>query len=74
GLMAPHICRMIIGNDQRFLVPVSGVLGALILLVSDTVSRTILAPIEIPGGVIKYLLGVVFFIYIITRRNGRVLE
>ncbi|MBR2254478.1 MAG: iron ABC transporter permease [Candidatus Methanomethylophilaceae archaeon] len=74
GLMAPHICRMIIGNDQRFLVPVSGVLGALILLVSDTVSRTILAPIEIPVGVIMYLLGGVFFIYLITRRNGRVLE
>ena len=69
GLMAPHICRMIIGNDQRFLVPASGLLGALILLISDTVARTVLAPVEIPVGVIMYVLGGIFFIYLIMRKG-----
>jgi iron complex transport system permease protein len=55
--MAPHICRMIIGNDYRYLIPCSGLLGAIILLVSDTVARTIMSPIEIPVGVIMYVIG-----------------
>lgn len=71
GLMAPHICRMVIGNDQRYLIPCSMLMGALILLVSDTVARTILAPIDVPVGVIMYILGGVFFIYLVTRGRGR---
>ena len=74
GLMAPHICRMIIGNDQRFLVPASGLLGAMILLVSDTVARTVLAPIEIPVGVIMYVLGGAFFIYLIMRKGREAMD
>ena len=44
GLMGPHICRMIIGNDHRYLIPCSGLMGAVILLISDTVARTIIEP------------------------------
>jgi len=73
GLMAPHICRMLIGNDYRYLLPASALLGALILLISDTVARVILAPIEIPVGIIMYILGGLFFLFLITRGHGRYL-
>ncbi len=73
GLMTPHICRMLIGNDYRYLLPASALLGALILLISDTVARVILAPIEIPVGIIMYILGGLFFLFLITRGHGRYL-
>jgi len=71
GLMAPHICRMLIGNDHRYLIPCAGLLGAAILLVSDTAARTILSPVEIPVGVIMYVLGGIFFLFLIMRARGR---
>jgi len=74
GLMAPHICRMLIGNDYRYLLPASALMGALILLISDTVARVILAPVEIPVGVIMYVLGGIFFLFLITRGHGRYLS
>lgn len=67
GLMAPHICRMLIGNDHRYLIPCSALMGGLILLVSDTFARTILSPVEIPVGIIMYILGGIFFLYLILR-------
>jgi iron complex transport system permease protein len=67
GLMAPHICRMLIGNDYRYLIPCSAMLGAIILMVSDTFARTIMSPIEIPVGIIMYIVGGVFFLYLIIR-------
>lgn len=67
GLMAPHICRMLIGNDYRYLIPCSALLGAVILLVSDTFARTIMSPIEIPVGIIMYIIGGIFFLYLILR-------
>ncbi|CAJ37706.1 FecCD family ABC transporter permease [Methanocella arvoryzae] len=67
GLMAPHICRMLIGNDHRYLIPCSALMGGLILLVSDTFARTILSPIEIPVGIIMYIAGGIFFMYLILR-------
>ena len=74
GLMAPHICRMLIGNDYRYLLPASALMGALILLISDTVARVILAPVEIPVGIIMYVLGGIFFLFLITRGHGRYLS
>lgn len=71
GLMSPHICRMLIGNDHRYLIPAAALLGALILLVSDTVARTILSPIEIPVGIVMYIIGGIFFLYLILRGRGR---
>ncbi|HII98293.1 MAG TPA: iron ABC transporter permease [Methanoregula sp.] len=71
GLMSPHICRMLIGNDHRYLIPASALLGALILLVSDTVARTILSPVEIPVGIVMYIIGGLFFLYLILRGRGR---
>ena len=67
GLMAPHICRMLIGNDHRYLIPCSALMGGLILLVSDTFARTVFSPVEIPVGIIMYIIGGIFFLYLILR-------
>ncbi|MGB9792419.1 MAG: FecCD family ABC transporter permease [Thermacetogeniaceae bacterium] len=71
GLIAPHICRMLIGNDHRFLIPSSCLTGAVLLLLADTVGRNILAPVEIPVGIVTSVLGVPFFIYLLLRQKQR---
>jgi len=73
GLMGPHIGRMLIGNDNRYLIPCSALLGGLILLISDTAARTIMDPIEIPVGVIMYVIGGIFFMFLILRGKHRVI-
>lgn len=69
GLVAPHMCRMVIGGDNRFLLPASGVAGAVLLVVADTVARRIIAPIIIPVGVMTAFMGVPLFLYLIMRRR-----
>jgi iron complex transport system permease protein len=71
GLMGPHICRMIIGSDHRYLIPCAALLGAAILLISDTAARTIMSPVEIPVGIIMYVIGGIFFLFLIMRARGR---
>ncbi len=73
GLMAPHICRILIGNDNRYLIPASALMGAIILLLSDTVARILMSPQEIPVGILLYIIGGVFFIWLVSRKNGRYL-
>jgi len=65
GLVSPHICRLIIGGDNRYLVPASGLMGAVFLIIADTIARTALSPVIIPVGVITAFLGVPFFVYLI---------
>ena len=72
GLIAPHVTRMFIGNDSRYLFPASGALGAFILLSSDIVARMIIRPEEIPVGIIMYLLGGIFFIWLVCSRRKEV--
>ena len=69
GLVAPHITRMVVGSDHRFLIPASGFIGALLLLGTDTVSRTILAPVILPVGIMTAFMGVPFFIYLFLKRR-----
>lgn len=69
GLVAPHICRMVIGGDNRFLIPASAAVGAILLLASDTIARTIIAPVILPVGVVTDFLGAPLFIYLIMRRK-----
>jgi len=69
GLVAPHIARMIIGTDNRFLIPASGLIGAMVLLPSDTLSRTIINPAEIPVGIITSMIGVPFFVYLLLKKR-----
>jgi iron complex transport system permease protein len=71
GLMAPHICRILVGGDHRYLIPAASLLGAVILLVSDTLARTVMSPVEIPVGVLMYIIGGVFFIFLILQGGSR---
>ena len=66
GLVAPHIVRSAIGPDQRQVAPLSMLVGALLLLVADTVARTIAIPAEIPVGVFTALLGAPFFMVLLA--------
>ncbi|MEA1974645.1 MAG: iron ABC transporter permease [Bacillota bacterium] len=69
GLISPHITRLIMGNDNNFVVPVSGLIGALLLLLSDFIAMNLITPIVIPIGVMTSFLGVPMFIYLIIRRK-----
>jgi iron complex transport system permease protein len=69
GLVSPHISRMIIGTDYRFLLPTSCVLGAILLLAADTTARTIIAPTEIPIGIMTSFIGIPFFLYLLMRKK-----
>jgi iron complex transport system permease protein len=69
GLMAPHICRMLIGPDHRYLTPATLLLGGAFLIVCDTAARTIFAPTELPVGILTALLGGPFFLWLLLRRK-----
>ncbi len=68
GLVVPHVCRMVLGNDQRRLLPASMLLGAATLVLADLLARTIAAPVQLPVGVLTALLGVPVFLLILSRR------
>ena len=69
GLVVPHLCRRLIGNDCRSLLPASMLLGAFFLLLVDNVSRNLLAT-EIPIGILTALIGAPFFIFLMTRKEN----
>ncbi|MFF2446836.1 FecCD family ABC transporter permease [Neobacillus sp. NPDC058068] len=72
GIVVPHITRAIIGIDHRWVIPLSGILGAILLLAADIGARYILMPSEVPVGVMTAIIGTPFFIYIARRGlNGR---
>lgn len=64
GLIAPHITRKLFGPKSKTLIPLSMILGAVLLLISDTFARLIIAPAELPSGIITAILGVPFFIFL----------
>lgn len=68
GLIVPHLLRMLLGADHRGLVPASAAGGALLLLVADTLARTLAAPAEIPVGIITSLVGAPIFLWFLQRR------
>lgn len=70
GLVVPHIFRLLIGPDHRYLLPASALGGAILLVLSDNLSRVILAPVELPVGIITAFIGVPFFISLLTRRHS----
>lgn len=69
GLIVPHIMRLIIGPDHRYLLPASALAGAILLLFADIVARVIIAPTELPVGVVTSLLGAPFFISLLRNRR-----
>jgi len=68
GLVAPHIARMLIGSDHRFLILASGFVGAILVVGADTLSRTIWPPQVIPIGIMTSFLGVPFFFYLLMKK------
>lgn len=72
GLMIPHITRKFVGNNNKVLMPFSAVVGAIFLLICDTVSRTVIAPVEIPIGVITSIVGGLFFVFLLLRKAGKI--
>ena len=72
GIIIPHAVRLIWGPDHRFLLPLSVLTGAVFLILADLVARTVLAPVEIPIGVITAICGAPFFLYLLRRRKRAV--
>jgi len=70
GLVTPHIARRIVGIDYRKVIPLSAILGALLVVVADIASRTIHPPYETPLGAVTALVGVPFFLWLIRRKRG----
>lgn len=70
GIVVPHLLRLAIGPDHRYLLPNSALLGAILLLGADMISRTIIAPSELPIGIITAILGSPVFLWILLRRRG----
>jgi len=72
GLIVPHAVRLLWGTDYRLVLPMSTLVGAVFLLWADTIARTVLAPTEIPVGVVTALCGAPFFLYLLRQRKRMV--
>jgi iron complex transport system permease protein len=70
GLIVPHAARLMLGPDNRRLVPAAGLLGAAFLILADLLARTVAAPTELPVGVITSFCGAPLFVYLLRRRRG----
>lgn len=68
GLIVPHMARLVVGSDHRILLPASALLGAAVLLYSDTFARVAFAPVELPVGIIMAALGAPFFLFLLRRQ------
>lgn len=69
GLVVPHIVRKLIGGNERYLIPSSCILGAILLLASDTAARTIIAPVVLPVGILTSFIGAPLFIYLVIKKR-----
>jgi iron complex transport system permease protein len=67
GLVVPHMLRLVLGNDQRIILPASALAGGILLTLADTLARTMIAPQQLPVGVITAMLGVPVFLYLLHR-------
>ena len=72
GLVAPHIVRMTLGPDQRLVMPASAIVGAILVVCADLIARTVVAPTEIPIGIITTLIGVPFFLLLLFRMRQNI--
>ncbi|WP_217536503.1 iron ABC transporter permease [Vibrio metschnikovii] len=71
GLVVPHLGRMLVGPDHRYLLPVSALLGALLLTCADMFARVAVAPSELPIGIVTALVGAPFFLYLLFKQKGK---
>lgn len=72
GLVVPHVMRMIMGSDSRFLIPASALGGGLLLIVADTIALNVISPIILPVGVLTAFIGSPLFVYMIIKQKRRV--
>lgn len=70
GLMAPHIARKLVGSAFEVLVPVSALIGAILVVTADLIGRTIMSPIEIPAGVFTAAIGAPYFVYLLYKNRN----
>jgi iron complex transport system permease protein len=70
GLLVPHLGRMVVGSDHRTLLPAAALGGAIVLVISDTLARTVVAPAELPVGAVTAVAGAPVFIYLLRRTAG----
>ncbi|KXO91322.1 FecCD family ABC transporter permease [Tsukamurella pseudospumae] len=71
GLVAPHIASMLVGADERFRIPVAGIIGAAVVLAADLVGRLVFSPVIVPVGIVVSLVGVPMFLWLIIREGKR---
>lgn len=69
GLMAPHLSRKLVGSGHRLLIPVCALAGGLLVLIADTVARTVIEPSEIPTGIVVSLLGAPYFVFLLLKER-----
>jgi iron complex transport system permease protein len=69
GIVVPHLVRLLVGVDHRIVLPASALFGASFLIVCDAVARTILAPVEIPVGIVTAMIGGPFFLWLLVRKG-----
>jgi len=70
GLVVPHLMRLALGNDQRLLLPAAALAGGTLLTLADTLARTVIAPQQLPVGVLTALIGVPVFLFLLSRQTG----
>jgi len=70
GLVVPHLMRLVFGSLHRAVLPAAGIGGGLLLILADTAARTVIAPAELPVGVLTAIIGVPLFLYLLQRRAG----
>lgn len=71
GLIGPHLAKRLVGAEHRALLPVSAFLGALLLLIADTIGRAVLQPSEIPTGIVVAMIGAPYFLYLLAKTSSR---
>ncbi|MDZ4654276.1 MAG: iron ABC transporter permease [Coriobacteriia bacterium] len=71
GLMTPHMARLVLGPDHKLLLPASTLAGAIVMVLADLAARTVLAPVEIPVGIVTAVLGGPFFVWLLVRKKER---
>lgn len=69
GLMAPHIARKLVGSSFGALLPLSALIGTILVLIADTIGRTLFLPIEVPAGIFTAAIGAPYFIFLLYKQR-----
>ncbi|OOM10379.1 FecCD family ABC transporter permease [Clostridium saccharobutylicum] len=69
GLIAPHMARQIVGTKHKLLIPTSAILGAILILISDSIGKGLFIPIEIPTGIVTSIIGAPYFLYLLVKNK-----